>query len=237
MSPALPGLDLLRERRLELGLPAEVPRPPDPRRLLLIGSAIGGGIVLATVAAALPLKLQGLFLEQELARLAAVRGQVETLEAELAADQASQERKRKGNEELVAGLVAVRSGSALLTDLSGRTPAELQLTSLKVGKDDLQLKGRSADPGAFERINALLLRLKTSPLFDPTSVTLGRAIRNDTDPSKAGKGSGSGLVEFEISAGFSPPLSSSAQLKQMQELGAGGMARRLELLQKEGLLR
>ncbi len=44
-------------------------------------------------------------------------------------------------------------------------------------------------------------------------------------------------MEFELSAAFRPPPASTAQLKQLQELGAGGMARRLELLQKEGLLR
>lgn len=237
MSPMFPGLDLLRERRLELGLPAEPPRPPDARRLLLIGSAIGGAIVLSTIGVTLLLKLQGLLLEQELTRLAPVRGQVQTLEAELAADQGNLERKSKGNDQLVNGLVAVRSGSALMTDLAGRTPAELQLTSVVVGKDDLQLKGRTADPGAFERINALVLRLKTSELIDPASVHLSRAIRTDTDPSQPKKGPESGLVEFELSAAFRPPPASTAQLKQLQELGAGGMARRLELLQKEGLLR
>jgi type IV pilus assembly protein PilN len=237
MSQTLPGLDLLRERRLELGLPAEPPRPPDARRLLLIGSAIGAGLVLCAVGATLLLKLQAMLLEQELTRLAPVRGQVETLEASLAADKGNLERKSKGNAELVTGLVAVRSGSALMTDLVGRTPAELQLTSVLVGKDDLQLKGRTSDPGAFERINALILRLKGSPLINPASVNLNRAIRTDTDPNQPSKGPENGSVEFELSAAFSPPPSGSAQLTQLQELGAGGMARRLELLQKEGLLR
>ncbi|CAK6694728.1 PilN domain-containing protein [Synechococcus sp. CBW1107] len=237
MSPMFPGLDLLRERRLELGLPAEPPRPPDARRLLLIGSAIGGAIVLSAISVTLLLKLQGLLLEQELTRLAPVRGQVETLEAELAADKDNLEHKSKGNDQLVNGLVAVRSGSALMTDLAGRTPAELQLTSVVVGKDDLQLKGRTADPGAFERINAMVLRLKTSELIDPASVNLSRAIRTDTDPNQPKKGLESGLVEFELSAAFRPPPASTTQLKQLQELAAGGMARRLELLQKEGLLR
>ena len=237
MSPMFPGLDLLRERRLELGLPAEPPRPPDARRLLLIGSAIGGAIVLSTIGVTLLLKLQGLLLEQELTRLAPVLGQVETLEAELAADKDNLEHKSKGNDQLVNGLVAVRSGSALMTDLAGRTPAELQLTSVVVGKDDLQLKGHTADPGAFERINAMVLRLKTSELIDPASVNLSRAIRTGTDPNQPKKGLESGLVEFELSAAFRPPPASTAQLKQLQELGAGGMARRLELLQREGLLR
>lgn len=237
MSQVLPGLDLLRERRLELGLPAEPPQPPPARRLLLIGLLIGGSIALVTVGASLLLKLQGMLLEQELARLAPVRGQVESIEAELAADKINIDRKTKGNDQLVRGLVTVRSGSAFLTDLAGRTPAELQLSSVQVGKDDLQIKGRTGDPGAFERINALVLSLKSSPLINPASVTLSRAIRNDTDPNQSSKGPESGLVDFDLSAAFRPPPSSSVQLKQLHDLGAGGMARRLELLEEEGLLR
>lgn len=234
MNRLLPGLDLLKERRLELGLPAEPPRSPEPQRLLLIGSAIGVAIVLASLAATSLLKWQVFLLEQDLARLAPGRDQVERLEAELSAGQASLERKSKGNAELVSALVAVRSGSALLSDLAGRTPAGLQLVSLQVGQDDLQLKGRSADPGAFERINALVLSLKSSPLLDPAGVTLNRAIRQK---NASGKGAEGRLVDFEISAALRPPAASSAQLKLLQELGAAGMARRLELLQQEGLLR
>jgi len=234
MRSSLSRLDLLRERRIELGLPADPPRPADPRRLLLIGGAVGAGLVAATVGLSLLLRWQQQMLSNELHRLAPVQSQVEGLEAQLKAERATTEATRKGNLQLAEGLVAVRSGTALMTDLSQRTSTGLQLTALKVNKDDLELKGRSTDPGAFERINALVLRLKASPLLDPATVKLGRAKR--AAPETGPKAGPSPLVTFQLAAGFREPLTGSAQLRLLQGLGADGMARRLELLQRQGLL-
>lgn len=234
MTSSLSPLDLLRERRIELGLPADPPRPPDPRRLLLIGAAVGSGLVAAAVGLSLLLRWQQEMLSNELQRLAPVQAQVEGLEAQLKGERATTEATRKANQQLAEGLVAVRSGTALMTDLSERASTGLQLTALKVNKDDLELKGRSSDPGAFERINALLLRLKASPLLDPATVKLGRAER--AAPETGPKGRPSPLVNFELTAGFREPLTGAAQLRLLQGLGADGMARRLELLQRQGLL-
>ena len=234
MTTSLSPPDLLRERRVELGLPAEPPRSPDPRRLLLIGAAVGAGLVSVALGLSLVLRWQQQMLANELQRLAPVQAQVEGLEAQLKGEQARIAATRKANLELAGGLVAVRSGTALMTDLAQRTSTGLQLTGLKVNKEDLELKGRSTDPGAFERINALVLRLKASPLLDPATVKLGKAERAAPDPGP--KGGPSPLVSFELTAGFREPLTGAAQLRLLQELGADGMARRLELLQRQGLL-
>ena len=234
MTSSLSGLDLLRERRIELGLPADPPRPAHPRRLLLIGGAVGGGLVAAAVGLSLLLRWQQQMLSNELQRLAPLQSQVEGLEAQLKGERATTEAIHKGNLQLAGGLVAVRSGTALMTDLSQRTSTGLQLTALKVNRDDLELKGRSTDPGAFERINALVLRLKASSLLDPATVKLGRAKR--AAPETGPKAGPSPLVTFELTAGFREPLTGSAQLRLLQGLGADGMARRLELLQRQGLL-
>ncbi|MCT0200132.1 PilN domain-containing protein [Synechococcus sp. CS-1325] len=234
MTTTLTPVDLLRERRLELGLPADPPRPADPRRLLLIGAAVAAGLVTAALGMALLLRWQQQMLSNELERLAPVQTQVETLEKQLAVERAAIETSRKANQQLAEGLVAVRSGTALMSDLAGRTSTGLQLTALKVNKDDLELKGRSSDPGAFERINALVLRLKSSPLLDPARVRLGRAERGA--PESGTKPGPAPLVNFELTAAFREPLTGPAQLRLLQGLGADGMALRLQLLQREGLL-
>ncbi len=236
MTLSLPPLDLLRERRLELGLPAESVRPPEARRLLLIGAAIAAALVVGAVGLALALRLQQMLLTQELQRLAPVRDQVKLLEQQMAQGKALIASRGKSNASLAGALVAVRSGSALMTDLAGRTPDALQLTAVRVGKEELQLKGRTGDPDAFERINALVLRLQGSPLIDPATVRLARAVRADTDPNSRSKGPEGSLVEFDLTAGFRESPSSTVQLQVLRGLGAAGMARRLELLRQEGLL-
>ncbi len=237
MTISLPRFDLLRERRLELGLPPDPPRPAKASRLLLIGAAIGGSLLVATLALSLVLRLQQYLQARELARLAPVRGQVEALDQQLAAGKALIDQRRQADDALAAALVAVRSGSALMTDLARRTPRELQLTTVRVSQAELVLKGRTGDPGAFERINALMLRLQASPLLDPAAVRLVRAARAGSDPNNPKKGSEGGPVEFELQAGFRDPPSWAEKLRLLQQLEAGGMARRLELLQKEGVLR
>jgi hypothetical protein len=44
-------------------------------------------------------------------------------------------------------------------------------------------------------------------------------------------------VDFELTAGFRETLTSAEQLALLQRLGSRGMSQRLQLLQREGLLR
>ncbi|APD47916.1 PilN domain-containing protein [Synechococcus sp. CS-602] len=236
MTRTLPAVDLLRERRIELGLPPDPSRGPDPRRLLWIGAAVAAGLVSACLALALLLRWQQQRVSNDLAQLQPVRAEVEQLEQQLIAEKAAIDATGKANAELAGALVTLRSGTALMTDLAERSSTGVQLTGVKVNNDDLEIKGRSSDPGAFERINALVLRLKASPLLDPASVRLKRAGRADAEGGEEGKPQRRQHVDFELTATFRPPRSGPAQLRLLQELGADGMAQRLQVLQQQGLL-
>jgi type IV pilus assembly protein PilN len=131
------------------------------------------------------------------------------------------------NADLVKGLIAVRSGSALMRDLQLRVPAGVQLTAATEEGRGYRLKGVSRDPQAFARINAFQLQLKRSPLLDPNGVTLVKASRG---------AAGSGLVSFELLVNVRPPISPPAEKQILTQLGAEGLVRRLNLLQQEGLL-
>ena len=132
----------------------------------------------------------------------------------------------------------MRTSSALLTDLQLRTPQGVQLTSAVVQGRNLVIKGKAHDPMAFGRINALLLELKRSDLFDPATVTLVRSERA-ASPNQGQAADRSPLlpvpVGFEINSTFAM-LDPKQQLTVLQKLRSDGMARRLQLLQREGLL-
>ncbi|MEB3264395.1 MAG: PilN domain-containing protein, partial [Synechococcus sp.] len=166
----------------------------------------------------------------ELDRLTAIEAQVKVLEGQVNARRGEVDKISTVNKELVKGLVGVRSGSTVLRDLQLRTPEGVQLNQVLVEGNTLKLKGVARDPQAFARINALQLDLKRSPLFQPAGVALGRAFREDAKNTSLPS-----AVSFELSAPFAevPPAREMALLKQ---LGAEGMARRYQLLQKEGLL-
>ncbi|MEA5424659.1 PilN domain-containing protein [Synechococcus sp. CCY9201] len=223
--------DLLRERRQELGIPELPDRITSTDQLLLRGALIGGGLVLLVVATAGFLFLRQQLVRSELDRLTAVQAEVEVLEGQVKARQAEVDKVTGVNRELAKGLVGVRSGSTVLRELQLRTPDGVQISQMQVEGDTLRLKGQARDPQAFSRINVLQLELKRSPLFQPEGVALSRAFREEKDP----RSTLPSVVSFEMSAPFSelPPTREMVLLKR---LGAEGMARRYQLLQKEGLL-
>lgn len=245
----IPPLDLLRERRQELGLePLSgllVQRPALLRRGLVIG-----GVILAT-----SLGLCGLLLiwhqllKARMGQLEGYEADVEQLTKTLVGHRAALKKVKDSNEQLVKRLSDVRSSSALMADLQLRVPEGVQITAVQmVGTDSLRLEGVARDPVAFGRVNAMELVLRQSPLFAAKGVTLGKAERvpprqltvQVKGPVPAGgqppKVELPSAVRFEMTAALTP-LAATRLLAVMEGLQAEGMTRRLELLQREGLLK
>jgi type IV pilus assembly protein PilN len=220
---ALP--DLLREWRLEEGL--EAAGRPDRLALLQRGGWIGVGLIgLGMLLGGAILWRQSL-VDQEIESLAAVAALSGQLEQRLQRERGQRLGLEQGNRRLAEGLVAVRSGSALLSDLQRRTPEGVQLQDLKVLADSLSLQGQARDPGALQRINALLLTLQASPFLQGQEVLLRRASRGTAEQAP--------LLAFEISGPFRE-RDSRREASLLRQLGADGMASRLEALLREGLL-
>jgi type IV pilus assembly protein PilN len=233
-------LDLLREPRLEQGLPDPAALAAQRRRLVLRGSLIGGALLALALAVTALLMLRQQQLQAELERLAGVEAEVQAAETRLTAARGKLKTLTTANRALVNGLVTARSGSALMRDLQTRVPQGVQLTAAEVpsGGQRLRLVGAAADPQAFARINALQIELARSPLLTPASVSLLKAARSDARTAIPGVPKGpAGLVTFEITAQFRPSLPPAAELQILRALGARGMAERLQLLAAEGLLR
>ena len=231
------GVDLLQESRGDQ--PGQVALAADWRLPLRRGAAIGAALVAAMALVAAGLAAIQVGNQAEIDRLLPVQAVADGLQARLQGERRRLRLLQRGNQALADGLVAVRSGSALLEDLRRRTPAGVQLTEVKVEPALVHLKGRATDPQAFARINALQLGLQGSPLFQPEGVQLVKANREE-GPSGARPGAGAGPsgrqpVVFELTAAFAdrPALLDGDQLRA---LGADGMAKRLLLLQRAGVL-
>ncbi len=235
MSGMLPGsLDLLHQRRLERGLPPEGPALVSARRLLLIGAAAGLGAVGAALLVWAFLGMRQGQVSAELDGLRAIPAAVRGLEAKAQASRLRLRKLQASNGALAKGLVAVSSGSALVTELAAITPEGVQLTEAVVTGSALQLKGVARDPEAFRRVNALLLLLKQSPLFVAESVQVLKLARDPEAGGTAAKGAVP-LVAWELAAEFAQ-LSPAAQRSLLQRLDADGMARRLQVLARAGVL-
>lgn len=228
--------DLLREKRQELGLlePAQASR--FIRSNLIKGVVIGAVLAGVSLGIAALLGLRSVVLGREIESISTVEAELEQYETRLRSEKAALSQVDAANAALVTGLLSVRSGSALLRDLQLRVPNGVQLRGARQEGDGqrLVLQGQARDPKPFEAINALLLQLKRSPLVDPASVSLKKAAREET---KGQSGPGTARpVTFELALAFRPPIQPLAEKRILEQLGSEGLAQRLELLQKEGLL-
>ena len=230
--PITTQFDLLREKRQELNLPDPVQFAAQGRQRLVQGLAIGAALIGISLGAVVLVVLRALMVSAEVDRLGVVEAEVQLFETQLMSARGKLKGVEKTNADLVKGLIAVRSGSALMRDLQLRVPEGVQLTAATEEGNGYRIKGVSRDPQAFARINAFQLQLKRSPLVDPNAVTLVKASRAAAEANA----SGSGPVSFELLVNFRPPISPLAEKQILTQLGAEGLVRRLNLLQQEGLL-
>lgn len=226
--------DLLRDKREELGLPEPAVAAELTRQTLIKGAAIGGVLLGVTLGISALLFLRGWFVKAQIDRLAPVEAEEQQLQARLTASKGKLTAVQDANKLLVSGLIGTRSSSALMRDLQLRVPEGVQLTEAQQQDGAMVLKGRATDPQAFVRINALQLDLKRSPLLDAAQgVTLLKASR---DRSGSDKDAVSPAVAFELRFAFREAIPPASEKLILEQLGAQGLSRRLELLQEENLL-
>ena len=227
-------IDLLKERRELLG--EEQPATTNPRRQLIWGTLLASALVGVAGGCWGVVAWLERSTSTELERLTPVQSRHEDLQRQIDSESKKRLALEKTNGDLAQALVAVRSGSALMEDLRRRTPRGLQYGELVQEANQLRLKGQANDPGAFARINALQLQLQGSPLFAASQVSLIQARRDRPKEAKLPAATaGSEPVQFELTAGFSKS-GINGDLTYLRALGATGMAQRLQMLQRQGVL-
>ncbi len=232
-----PILDLLRERRQELGQESMATALLDRRPLLIKGALTGAAILGVSLVLT-----AGVFLRQQLVKaqtgqLTRFEAEASQLQADMAASQAQLNQLTATNRSLTEALTTLRTSSALLADLQLRTPEGIRITSAEATGASLVLKGQAVDPLAFARINAMQLEWRRSPLMDASGVNLVKLerVEGNSGSDKPGGPATPSTVQFEMIGPFAS-LPPSRQLAVMKQLGSEGMARRLQLLQAEGLI-
>lgn len=237
-----PVLDLLRERRRELGIEPLSGTLVQRRSLLQRGALIGLAVVGAVAGLCAVVVLQNAVVKSRMTQLEQVESEAEVLQAQLTARQQALNVLSATNKTLVDALTSGRTSAALLAELQLITPQGVQLISADSSSEALILKGQAFDPFALVRINALLLQLQRSALFQADGVKLTKVERQPVRSSDApaaktatAKPPEPGPVGFEIQAPFAP-LDPQQQLDLLRRLGSNGMAQRLQLLRQEGLM-
>ena len=224
---AEPPVDLLRERRIELGLPAQ-PAPFVPAHLLLRrGALLGGAALLVSLVLTAVLNWRGQQQQQQLEALAPTAQRLTTAETQLRRLSRKTAAVNKETIRTAQQLVAFPGGSPLLEQLRRVTPVGVQLQELSVAEAQIQLSGRvqiGNNPGPLERINALALSLSQLPITREQGVKVMKITREDGDDP---------AVSFSVEWALNPRVRLS--LIQLQELGSIGLAERYRLIEQRGV--
>jgi type IV pilus assembly protein PilN len=233
-----PALDLLRPRREKGGIDSLVEALADRSSLLRRGALIGAASVGGVLGLLLILFLTHQAVKTRMVQLQSVEEEANRLRSEVQTRRTRLEALLGSNRRLAEALTSVRTSSALLTELQLRTPDGVQLLSAAAGGPALVIRGRADDPLAFARVNGMQLDLKRSPFLIGDQVVLDKLERQNEATTPEDPRLRRGLpppVVFQITAPFAPQQPQQ-QLALMRRLGAEGMAKRLQLLQTEGLL-
>ena len=219
--------DLLRERRLELGLPDHAGSWQPMRPLLLRGAWIGGVALLLSVGAIVVMGRIESQQQQQLQALLSFEQRVKSAEGRLSKAKQQLVRVRQDNQHITEQLLAVPAGSSLLEQFSRVTPMGIQLEDVSVQNDQIIVSGRvglGGKPGPLERINALVLTLQSLPISRSNGVKVLKVNRDDgEEPS----------VRFSLDWFIDPEDQPSIQ--QLQQLGATGLVQRYRLLEQQGV--
>ena len=217
--------DLLRQRRIELGLPAASP-PLRPAWVVLgMGAGIGAVVVLIVLTVYWQLLNREQELQQMLARLTPLEQRVAKARSRLKKSTTSAAKLEQDTAKITAQLVSVRSGSAFLEQLRRTTPVGVSLQSVAVQPAQLRMNGLAyskGNAGGLEQINAFTINLESLPAVPRESAVVQKA--------QAGDGNS---ITFSLQIGID--LSVKSTVKQLRDLSADGLAARFEFLQKQGL--
>ena len=213
-------LDLLRPRRLELGLPVDPPPLRSLARLVLPSGIAGLALVVVVLGVQISKQMREQALQAELAGLQPLEQQIKRWRSRLKSTEGRLKTLETDTARIASQLVSIRSGSAFLEQLKRTTPSELRLQSVTVQPSTVRFQGlaqANASSDGLQRINAFMLNLNDLPAVPEEGARLQRANRESEQ-----------VVGFSLDLRVDRAVKPTAE--QLIELGSVGMARRLMLL-------
>ena len=224
-------IDLLRQRRERYG--TQRPAVINVRTLLLRGSLLGSALPLLLLMGCIWLYFTESRLSQRAAELQPLADEHDLLqEVKIPAEKQVLKAAVETNQSMGRAIANVRSSSVLLAELRRLVPHTIMLEQARISDSDLELSGESLMPDGLRTLNALMLSLGQSALFDEDGVTLQQASLKGFAATGAADQE---RLSYALSARFASDAPQAIR-PQLAALGAIGLKRRLQRLdQEEGL--
>lgn len=227
------ALDLLKTRRLKKG--SQLPFLSSSENIRKRGLFVGGSLIGILFVSAIFTFLQGNFYQAKKNDLEVYARKYDQYVSEFNNKSIELSNTLKFNKKMAVAIGGLKSGSAILTEISRLIPAPLSLNSLTVKETSLRLRGNANQPNGVEHINLFLLNLEGSPFLLKDTVELVK-VSESSSSGGSSKNDSSKSLKFTISANLSNDLS-KVNRNYLQILGSTGLARRINLLKNEGLIK
>ena len=223
-------IDLLRQRRERYG--SQRPEVIPVRTLLLRGALFGSVLPLLLLLGCAWLWFSESRLRQRALELQPLADEHDLLEVKIQKERKALKRAVETNQAMARAMANVRSSSALLAELQQLVPQTIRLDQARISGNALELNGEALMPDGLRTLNALMLSLGQSALFDEDGVTLQQASLKGFAATGAADQE---RLSYALSARFASDAPQAIR-PQLAALGAIGLKRRLQRLdQEEGL--
>lgn len=155
-------------------------------------------------------------------------------EARLKSIQAEIQQINTDTQSLIQVFPQVKSWSAILTDLSRRTPVAVQISKIEQSGNKVTLLGSSS---SYDAVNDLLLTLQQSRFFEGNSLQIEEAKLGPAPTENEGDNSAKlSNVNYRI-VGELSNVPTTDLLQNLRQLDAQGLAGRLQGLVNQGVLK
>jgi len=225
-------IDLLRQRREQFG--HQRPEIVPVRTLLLRGAALGAALPVVLLLGCGWLWFTEMRLLQTTKELTPRAAKHDDLQVKIGTEKAALQALVNTNQAMARAMADVRSSSALLAELRRLVPTAVSFDQARINGNSLDLDGDAIEPNGLRTVNALMLLLGDSRLFQRDGVVLKKA---DLEQSTGGDDQlSTARLRYSLTAAFAPNAPHAIR-PQLGALGALGLEQRLQRIQQEeGLL-
>ena len=220
-------IDLLRQRREQFG--HQRPQVVPVRTLLLRGSLLGAALPLMLLLVCGWFWVRKMALIQTEQKLTPLAQKHDRLQGEIASETTALQGLVTTNKAMAKAMADVRSSSALLGELRRLVPSAVSIDQARINGNVLELDGDALQPNGLRIVNALMLSLGESDLFQRDAVVLQSAQAQQAGGGDQASGE---RLSYSLTAAFAPDAAQAIR-SQLVSLGALGLEQRLQRLQQE----
>lgn len=223
--------DLLNARRIEEG--RSLPFLQSSAKTIKKGALIGSSFISAVLLISLIILMQTYLSKIKLKKLKPIVDRYDLYTQKIKSKNIELSNIEIFNKKLAKAIVNIRSGSALLKEISNIVPQKITITSMEVLKNDLTITGIASLKDGIEIVNVFMIEINSSPFINAKSVKLLKADKLNQGNKEIGN---KDFMSFSLSAKITDNISKVNQ-NYLNKLGSVGLSNRVSILNNFGLLK